>query len=39
MMEPFDNLKMCVRSSVISERLNQENGKNYGAGFFGIVPK
>ena len=30
-------LSVCV--FVISERLNQDNGKRYETGFFGIVPK
>ena len=38
-----DNIMVIVpsfkpwRACLISERLNQENGKSYGTGFFGIV--
>ena len=30
---------MCVYACVISEQLNQENGKSNGTGFFGKVRK
>ena len=31
----LNNNRMCVCVFVISEQLNQENGKSYGTGFFG----
>ena len=30
---------MCVCVCVISEQLNQENGKSYGTGVFGKVQR
>ena len=30
---------VCVCACVISEQLNQENGKSYGTGFFGKVKR
>jgi len=32
-------VRVCVCACVISEQLNQENGKSYGTGFFGKVKR